>query len=1149
MNLTLLLAELASRGITLSSEGGYLRIRGNRRELTAQIEESIKIHKAELLALLATQKQDGPSTAQLERAQSSGPAPLTSAQSRLWFLHQLQPWDSQSNICFGLRLFGHLNIAALQRSIQEIVRRHDILRTVFKFVDGQLCQQTLAEFELELELIDLRGQSEPAAQESQKELFVAHGLAPFDLSAKPPTRIKLVQISEDQSILLIAQHHIITDAASVGIFISELMELYSGFALGRQVALPPLPLQYKDYAHWQHQQLAQLAALKAWWKNYLQGTPRLQIPVCASKTAEAGAGSHSITLSAKLSTAAKQLARQEQCTQFVVLLAAYSVILSRYCGQTDFGIPISVANRERAELKRLIGYFADNIVVRCDLSGRPSFSTLISRLRIQMAEVLAHSELPYAEIVAAFGGKREEGGASPFRAGFILENYPAPKLELPGLSVQPILHSPDGSLGKSARFDLGLIMAEAESGMQAVFEYSTNLFDEPAMARFAEQFQVLLQSLTADPEQSIATAPLLTQEEQRQILGPWACAQRREYPQLCFQEMFARTARSSPAAKAVVFCDESITYEALHARVCRLAQRLRALGVGPGTLIGLCLERSIDMVVGVLGILEAGAAYVPLDPDYPQERLAFMLQDTATKVLLTQPHLRSRLPAVVENTVELHDEADSSVAADAPILEPRAVTLDDLAYVIYTSGSTGQPKGVMLSHRGLTNLCGVQQELFPVTPADRILLFPSLSFDASLFAIVHALAQGAVLVIAHVEATRSQLELSRLLEEQAITVAAIPPGMLSLLEPRFPALRLVICSGERCSESLARAWSTAGVTFINGYGPTEYTIATTFHRCSPSDVGPPSIGRPLANTEIYILDTALQPVPQGVPGELHIGGAGLARGYLNRPALTAERFIKNPFSSSKGVAPYLYKTGDLVRFRPDGALDFIGRIDYQVKVRGFRVELGEIESVLSELPQVRQCAVVARPDPAGSVRIIAYVVSDGSMPLLVDTLREGLSKRLPDYMMPAAFVVLDALPLTPNDKVDREALPEPESARPQLSVSYEAPSTEMEQRIAAVWQEVLGLPQVGVQDNFFDLGGDSLRIVKIHAKLCELLKQEIEITDVLRYPTVRALAERLKDSPTKDTKSGIVAASKERARQRLQARAQLAAAGKQRRGE
>jgi amino acid adenylation domain-containing protein len=1065
-----------------------------------------------------------------------GNLPLSFAQQRLWFIDQLEPGNSAYNIPAAIRLKGLLNLAALEQSLNEIVKRHESLRTTFVMVDGRPAQVIAPPLTIKLPVVDLRKLPETERETEVRRLVTEGAQRPFDLSQGPLLRVALLRLGDEEHVGLLTMHHIVSDGWSTGILIRELARLYVAISAGGSLSLPELPIQYADFAHWQRQWLQGevLETQLAYWKQQLAGAPSL-LDLSTDRprpVVHTFRGAHqSMMLPKTLTAGFKALGRQEGVTQFMTLLAAFKALLYRYTSQDDLIVGAPIANRNRLEIEGLVGCFVNALVLRTDLSGNPSFRDLLRRVREVCLGAYGHQDLPFDRLVEELRLKRDLSRNPLFQVMFVLQNASMRAVELPGLTLSPV----EGD-SETAHFDLTLVVVDAEQGLTASFVYNTDLFEAATIARMLGHFQILLEAMVADPEQRLSDVPLLTDAERQQLLVEWNDT-KTDYPRdSCIHQLFEAQAQRTPGAVAVVFEHEQLTYGELNRRTNQLAHYLRALGVGPEVLVAVCLERSLEMVIGLLGILKAGGAYVPLDQAYPKERLSWMLKDAQVPVLLTVERLVAGLPECEARVICLDSgwEAIASESGENPI---NATTPENLAYVIYTSGSTAQPKGVLVSHGSIADHCRSAQRYYELDASDGVLQFASSSFDVSLEEILPTLIVGAKLVVMGT-AVWHPAEFHRKISEFGLTVLNLPSAYWQELARQWAGVpelvpniqpRLFIVGGDTMLPDGLDLWQRTpvnSVRLLNAYGPTETTITATAFEFSPPLCENRTfqripIGRPLANREIYILDNYDNPVPVGVPGELHIGGAGLARGYLNRPELTAEKFIPNPFSEEPGAR--LYKTGDLARYLPDGNIEFLGRVDHQVKVRGFRIELGEIEAVLSQHPAVREAVVLAREDTPGEKRLVAYAVAEQEPRPTANELRSFLKEKLPEHMVPVAFVPLDALPLMPNGKVDRLALPVPDRSRPELEKAFVAPRDDMELQLAQIWEEVLGVRPVGVRDNFFELGGHSLLAVRLFAVIEKRLGRKLPLTTVFQGATVEHLASLLRQQAEPGPQSSLVA--------------------------
>ncbi|CAG7658024.1 non-ribosomal peptide synthetase [Actinacidiphila bryophytorum] len=1027
-------------------------------------------------------------------------------QQRMWFLDQLNPGSAAYNIPAAVRLRGPLDVELWRRSLAEIVRRHESLRTTFDESDGEPVQVVHDSGELELtveECPHLRGpDSEPVLQELARQEFAR----PFDLRTGPLMRMKFLRLAAEDHVLLVTMHHIVADLWSTSVLFGELVALYRGLLTGTKADLPQLPVQYADYAAWQRKKLAGpgFAAELEHWKKTLQGAaPILELPTDRPRPAVLGTagGSRPFRLSADVMNGVRELSRRAGVTPFMTMLAAYVVLLHRYSRQEDIVVGVPVANRGQSEVEPLIGYFVNTLAIRNDVSGNPAFTELLGRVRSAALGAFAYQEVPFERLVEELRPERDLSRSPVFQVSFVFQNIAMPAFEVGGLRLEMMEVA-----GSTARFDLELQVFEQGEELGGWFEYNAELFDADTVDRMGRHLKVLLDNLLADPEQPILDVALLTEDEAREQRQEREDTRTQWPDELLTHQRFEQQARERPDAEAVHCQGRTLTYAELDAAANRLARRLRSLGVGRDVMVGVCLERSLDMVTAVLAVLKAGGAYVPIDPGLPEDRMAFMIEDAGLPVLVTQSSVAPGLPKSAAVTLCL-DELREEIAAESAEVLGEPVEGGDLAYVIYTSGSTGRPKGVQLPHRALRNLFWAMKQWPGIDAGDSLLAVTTLSFDIATLELLLPLVEGARVVLA----TRETATDGRLLAEEmaatgATVMQATPSTWRMLLDagwPGRPGLRGLIC-GEALPPDLARRLLAKGVELWNMYGPSETTIYSLGTRIVDGTV---TIGRPIANTEVHILDPAGRPVPPGVPGELCIGGTGLARGYLNRPELTAQQFIPNPFPSD--LADRLYRTGDLVRRRVDGAVDYLGRIDHQVKLRGYRIELGEIESVLMWQDQVQDSVVVVREDRPGERRLVAYVVPDpqaGPADDLRRRLRAALTGKLPGYMVPSAFAFLDALPRTPSGKTDRNALPAPETGQDSAAAVYAGPRDAREKALCELFAQVLGVPHVGIDDSFFALGGHSLLATRLVARIRAALGVELPVRSLFEKPTVAELA-------------------------------------------
>jgi amino acid adenylation domain-containing protein len=1039
--------------------------------------------------------------------------PLSFSQERLWFLDQLDPGSPLYRISANYRILGHLDVGALEQSLNRIVERHAALRTSFPAVDGQPVQAIAVAQQVRLDFVDLTDHHEKQQKVAVQEALRAQQQLPFDLARGPLLRAALLRIREEEHVFLMSMHHIISDGWSMGILRQELSALYDSLSSHRPSPLPGLPIQYADYAVWQREWLQGEALQEqlAYWQRHLGGTlPTLQLPTDRARPAlQSYRGSvERLTLDSRLSRSLRSLSQTEDITLFMTMLAVFEILLRRYTGQDDIILGTVIANRNRAEIEGLIGFFANTLVLRTDLSGDPTGRELLRRVREVTLGAYAHQDLPFEKLVETLKPNRDWGVNPLFQVMFTMQHAPGKQLTLGQLDLQRL--RPDRGV---AHFDLSMNVISKPESLECALEYSSDLFDSSTVLRMLAHYRTLLQGMVADPDRHLSELPLLTGTEQNQILVTWNRT-RADYPRDRFvHQLFEDQVERDPNAVAAVFGDREFTYGQLNVRANQLAHYLHDQGVGPEVLVGSCFERSLEAAIGILAVLKAGGAYVPLDPLHPQDRLIFMLEDAQVALVLTQEQLQARLPSHLARVICIDSEW-AGIATDRVTNPESGVAEGNVAYVIFTSGSTGRPKGVMVTHGALCNRILWEQDVYQCNPTDRVLQHISYSFDFSVWEFFIAWTTGARVVMAQPEEALDASRLARLIAEKEVTIAGFVPTMLEAVIDvgslaAGHSLRQVFSGAEVLSPELKqRCMDQLGTSLYNTYGPTEATIDVTHWPCSAEHVEPlVPIGRPIGNTEVYILDPYLQPVSVGVPGELCVAGAALARGYLNRAGATAEKFVPHPFGREPGSR--LYRTGDLARFRPDGAIEFLGRIDRQVKVRGFRIELGEVETALAQHPRVGEAIVQVRPDVSGNDRLVAYVVPAVGCTLTTSELRAFLGSRLPDYMVPTSYVTLNKLPLTPSGKLDRKALPEAACIRPDLEEALVAPRTHIEKKLEQLWAQLLGLDQVGIHDNFFDLGGHSMLAVRLLARINKEFGVDLPLISLYQATTIQQIGEAL----------------------------------------
>ncbi|TRT77992.1 MAG: amino acid adenylation domain-containing protein, partial [Microcystis sp. M_OC_Ca_00000000_S217Cul] len=1041
--------------------------------------------------------------------------PLSFAQTRLWFLAEFESNSSFYNIPLALRLEGNLNSEILIQSLEQICDRHEALRTNFITVDG-IPTQVIQARTWTVTVVDLQHLSGSEKAISSQELAKNQAIQPFDLAGEPLIRITLVVLSETEHLLLVCMHHIVSDGWSMGVFIQELTALYNAYIQGLSSPLNPLSIQYGDFTLWQRQWLQGevLQQQLDYWQKQLADAPALlSLPTDRPRpNQQSFAGGHlPFSLSWELTEKLTQLTQEQGVTLFMTLLTAYAVLLYRYTEQEDILIGTPIANRNRREIEGLIGFFVNTLVLRIDLSGKPNFNQLLGRVREMAMDAYAHQDLPFEMLVGALQPERDLSHAPLFQVDFLLQNSPPSPLELIDLTATPLTTEND-----TAKFDLTLAMENTGAELKGVWEYNTDLFDRSTIERLTGNFITLLEALVVNPQQPIFQLPLLTEFEAKELLLDWNATEK-AYPfHQCIHHLFEEQASRTPAAVAVVFEGQELTYQELNIQANQLAHYLQSLGVNSEVLVGIYLERSLLVIVGLLAVLKAGGAYIPLDPDYPQQRLTYMAEDAQISLLLTQESLLDSLPVEDVGVIVL-DKLAEKLTVQSPENPLSEVVPENLLCLLYTSGSTGKPKGVMLTHAALVNHSWGISEVFGLTESDRVLQFASFGFDVAAEEIFPTWLKGGTVVLRPGQMFATLTDFADFIEQESLTVLNITPAywhewaiaVSQSLATVPSSLRVVAVGGDAVLPETVNIWRQMvgkRVECINVYGPTEASVTAIVHDLldyQSEKINSVLIGRPIANTKAYILDQNLQPVPIGVKGELHLCGVRLARGYLNRPELTAEKFIDNPFAHS----PFnrLYKTGDLARYLPDGNIECFGRIDNQVKIRGFRIELGEIEAVLNQNIDVQTSCVIIREDTPGDKYLVAYIVAHYERIPMISELRQFLSSKLPLYMVPQAFVFLESLPLTTNRKVDRRALPAPDKIGNRRD-QYVAPRNGIEEMLVQIWTEILKVEQVGIYDNFFEIGGHSLLATQLVSRIRSLFKIELPLRSLFGAATVAELA-------------------------------------------
>jgi amino acid adenylation domain-containing protein len=1030
--------------------------------------------------------------------------PPSYAQERLWLLERIGNLGATYNVPVAVRLRGRLDVAALERSFAAVVERHEALRTRFSIEAGRPVQivDPPGAFALEQPTLDHIPEAERG--EKARERLRAFAEQQLDLESGPLFRACLLRLSEHEHIAGVLMHHIVSDGWSIGILIKELGALYAAFSLGQPSPLQAVPVQYPDYAVWQRDWLHgdELGRQTAYWRQRLAAAPAaLDLPADHARPAVQSYRGDSlhISLPQELTSRLTALARAENATLFMVLLAGFKVLLSRWSRQHDIVVGSPIAGRTHREVEGLIGFFVNTLALRTDLGGRPSFREALRRVKEIALEAYAHQDLPFEKLVAELQPIRDLSRQPVFQVFFTLQNTPRERLELPELELHQL-----ASDSTTAKLDLSLYLSEIDGRLRGYFEYAADLFERPTIDRMASQFRVLLDAVVSSPDVAIDELPLLTADEKR-CLAEGLNSTLAPYPRdLCVHELFVEQAARTPHAVALRCEDCALTYRELNERSDQLAHHLRSAGVGPETVVASCLDRSLEMVVAVLGILKASGVYLPLDPAYPPERLAYMLRNARARVLVTMGDLARLLPADGTPVIRL-DQDWEDIARRPRTTPPNHARPDNLAHLIYTSGSTGTSKGVMGTHRAVVNRLAWMERFCPHEADEICCLKTSPMFVDSIAELFGPLLAGASTRIVRSGAERNVAELSRILETGAVNRIILVPSLLTaLIEARdgLPkSVRRCVCSGEALPDDIVKWFASArpDALLMNLYGSTEVMADATAWMATATE--PCAIGRPIDNLQAFVLDSAMDVVPTGIPGELYIAGDGLARGYWQRPGLTAERFVPSPFR----IGERLYRTGDIARWRSDGHLEYLGRADHQVKLRGYRIELGEIEAALRREGSVTEAVVVAREDVAGHKRLVAYVVTSSESATIAADLRRYLSGILPEFMLPSLYVRLDALPLLPNGKIDRRSLPAPgESAV--VRADYAAPRTEAEEALVVAWCEALGVTRPGIDDNFFELGGHSLLMVQTHAELQRRLRREFPIALLFQHPTIRTLA-------------------------------------------
>ena len=1083
----------------------------------SQLMSSLSAEKRALLEKRLMEKRAAAAKQQLiPRRTSDGACPLSFAQELMWLLDHLID-TSAYHVPRALRMKGPLNVEALEHALNKIIERHEVLRTTYQEVDGHPMQFVSPSARVNLNIIDLSKMPLTEREAEANRILVEEGKRKFDFVHDLMLRTMLMRMDEDEHILLLVSHHIASDGQSKAVLFRELKTFYLAACAGKTAELPPLPIQYSDFAIWQREWMSGdvLNQHLKFWKDTLAGAPLLlELPTDNPRpAAQSFEGARQfLRCPDGMLENFKALCRKEGATMFMTMLAAFGTLLWRWSGQEDMLIGTPVSGRSRTELEPLIGYFSNSVVLRMNMGGDPTFRELLKQTKEVALAAYSHQHLPFEKLVTDIQPQRDLSYSPMYQVMFSVGEHKDLGLELPGMEITPIII--DRGV---AKFDMTLGMTELKHDLMCNIEYCSALFEPSTMERLANHFQNLLQGIVENPDTRISALPMLSAEERHRILFAWNQTER-DYPRdILVPQMFEAQVAKYPDATAVVCEDRRLTYRELNERANQLAHYLMKRGIGPETRVVVCVERSAEMILGVLGVTKAGGAYVPLDAMYAKERLPVIIPDSECVVVLTQASLLSRIPQTKAEIITL-DGDWPKISAESIQNPQHEITTETLAYVVYTSGSTGAPKGVMVKHGGLANQYRAWEEEYGLRDHPGTWLYmANFSFDVFNGDLTRALCSGGTIVICPMEHLLNPEALYSLMLREKVDSAEFVPAVLRNLVAHLQSgtrkldfMRLLICGSDTWTHAEGRSvLALAGekTRVINSYGVTEATIDTTYLDITPEMVegeGVVAIGRPFPNSRTYILDRNMQPCPVGVTGLLYIGGAGVARGYLNRPELTAEKFVRDPFTHENGAR--LYHTGDAARYRTDGTIEFLGRVDNQVKIRGFRIELGEIEAAIAKHPSVDQVVVVARELGPGDLGLVAYLVARAGVAVDIHDVRASLKGKLPAYMLPSAIEVIEKIPLSANGKIDRKALPAPKQKSADVARAFTAPRNDKEEKLAALWSEVLRFSPIGIHDNFFELGGHSLIAIQVISRVRNHFGVELPLRTLFENPTIAELS-------------------------------------------